>query len=246
MTASSDERSFGAALHRLSSAQKSRRGVSLYSRFVNRPLGRVLAAACYRAGLSPNQVTLASAMVTAAGLAVFVAGAPTVWRAVTTTALLVLGFALDSADGQVSRLTGRSTLAGEWLDHVVDAGKMVAVHAAVLAVLWAHGHVASAVLLVPMAFQFVAVVLFSGGVLVDLLKRTASTGAPVPARTPSTLRAIVLLPSDYGILAVSFVLSGWLPAFLIVYAALLACNVVITVLLLAKWFRELAQLRRPR
>ena len=47
---------YGQAVAELRGAQKSKRGVSLYSRFVNRPLGRLLAAAAYRARMTPNQV----------------------------------------------------------------------------------------------------------------------------------------------------------------------------------------------
>lgn len=232
-------RSFGAAIGELSTAQKSRRGVSLYSRFVNRPLGRVLAAGCYVIGLAPNQVTACSAVVTGTGLAVIVTGPPGPARAVLAAALLVLGFALDSADGQVSRLTGRSSSAGEWLDHVVDAGKMVAVHAAVLVMMYRYVDVSAWVFFLPLGFQLVSVVTFSGGVLVELLKRASPGVPPAPRRDPSPIRALGLLPADYGILAVSFVLLGWPAVFLGVYAGLLACNLIIMVMLLVKWFREL-------
>lgn len=236
--------SFTQALAELSGAQKPRRGVSLYSRFINRPLGRLLAAACFSLRLSPNSVTLASALVTAAGLSVLVTGPPSVWRAIIVMLLLVLGFALDSADGQVSRLTGRGSPAGEWLDHVVDAGKMVAVHGSVLVTLYLYVHVDPFALLLPLAFQLVAIVTFAGGLLVDLIKRTVPTERADTPRTPSIVRALVLLPADYGILALSFVLVGWPTAYLIVYLLLFAANLVIAILLLIKWFRELQGLRR--
>jgi len=236
--------SFTWALTELARAQKPRRGVSVYSRFINRPLGRLLAAACFTLRLSPNAVTLASAVMTAAGLAVLVAGPPSAWRAVAVMLLLVLGFALDSADGQVSRLTGRGSPAGEWLDHVVDAGKMVAVHGCVLVALYLYVPVAPGLLALPLAFQVVAVVMFAGGLLVDLLKRSIPADGAATTREPSMLRALALLPADYGILALSFVVFGWPPAFLMVYALLLVANLAIAVLLLAKWFRELRSLRR--
>jgi phosphatidylglycerophosphate synthase len=233
------ELSFGEAVARLSQAQKSKRGVSLYSRFVNRPLGRVLAAAAYRLGATPNQVTAASALVTVAGLAVVIVAGPGPLAGILGAALLVLGFALDSADGQVARLTGRSSPAGEWLDHVVDAGKIVAVHATVLVAAFRFGVAGAGWLWVPLAFQVVAIVTFAGGVLIDLLKRASSTvEAP---RAPSTLRALALLPADYGILALSFLLWWWAPLFLTVYTLLFAANTVIAVLLVVKWFRELSR-----
>lgn len=51
-------------LKQLSKAQKPARGVPGYSRFVNRPAGRLFAAAAHRIGLSPNHVTAASGLVT--------------------------------------------------------------------------------------------------------------------------------------------------------------------------------------
>ncbi|HEX5568181.1 MAG TPA: CDP-alcohol phosphatidyltransferase, partial [Streptomyces sp.] len=47
---------FRCALGGLSAAQKPGRGVSLYSRYVNRPAGRLLAAAAHALGMSPGQV----------------------------------------------------------------------------------------------------------------------------------------------------------------------------------------------
>lgn len=241
--------SFGEALGELRTAQKSKRGVSLYSRFVNRPLGRILAAAAYRMGLSPNQVTAVSACVTVLGLAVLIVFGPGVLTGIVTAALLVLGFALDSADGQVARLTRRSSPAGEWLDHVVDAGKIIAVHATVFVVATSTGLAGWEWAWIPFAFQIVAIVTFVGGLLIELLKRAArASGAAGPApvaAAPSTIRAIALLPADYGILAVAFVLWVWSPLFLVAYTLLFAANVVIALLLLVKWFRELSRPANP-
>lgn len=229
--------SFVTSLEKLSAAQKNKRGVSLYSRFVNRPVGRVLAAASFVLRLTPNQVTLGSAIATVLGLALLVAVPPTPGSALGVALLLMLGFALDSADGQLARLMGLGSPAGEWLDHVVDAGKMVAVHGAVLIAVYRFTDAASGWYLVPLAFQVIAVVTFVGGLLVDLLRRKSA--AVVPERSPSMLRAVVLLPADYGILAVSFALWGWPSIFLGVYGLLAAANLVIMLLLLNKWFRLL-------
>lgn len=230
---------FREGLHALSTAQKPKRGVSLYSRWVNRPLGRVFASAAYAIGWGPNTVTAVSAVVTLAGLITLAVLPVTIPTGVLAAVLLVLGFALDSSDGQVARLTGRSSAAGEWLDHVVDAGKMVAVHAAVL-IGWARADVVpNAALLIPIAYQLVAVVLFSGMTIFELLQRAAGTRAAASDRPPSTVRAIALLPADYGILALSFVLWGIPAVFAPVYVALLAFTALITVALLVKWFRGL-------
>ena len=87
--------SFVHNLEKLSAAQKNKRGVSLYSRFVNRPVGRVLAAACFVLRMTPNQVTLASAVATVLGLALLVTAPPTPGSALGVAGLLMLGFALD-------------------------------------------------------------------------------------------------------------------------------------------------------
>jgi phosphatidylglycerophosphate synthase len=230
-------RSFRHALRDLSAAQKSRVGVSLYSRFINRPIGRVLAALCFKLGMSPNGVTATSGLITALGLAVLVIGRPQVWTAVIVAALLVLGFALDSADGQVARLTGRGSPAGEWLDHVVDAAKIVSVHAAVLITAYRFFPLDRGWLLVPLAFQVVSIVTFFGG---ELERHLRPVGAGGETRRPSLVRSVGLLPADYGILAVSFVLVGWPWVFTAVYGLLFVANVGIMALLLRKWFRALS------
>lgn len=235
---------FSEAHARLASAQKTRAGVSLYTRYVNRPLGRVLASLCFGLRMTPNQVTALSAVATGTGLVLLVSGEPGPLRAAGVTCLLVLGFALDSADGQVARLTGRGSPAGEWLDHVVDAGKIVAVHAVILITAYRFWALEPIWYLVPLAFQVVSVLTFVGGLLTDLLMRqSASTASSIDVDQPrrfSMARAIVLLPADYGILSLSFILTGWPAAFVVVYSLLLAANTLIVMLLLGKWFRTLS------
>ncbi|CAM5507609.1 CDP-alcohol phosphatidyltransferase [Streptomyces badius] len=100
--------STGTVLRELRGAQKSAKGVSLYSRYVNRPACRVLAAMAYRTGLTPNQVTLVSALFTYSALVAVALVEPSWTLAVLVYAALAIGFAFDSADGQLARLTGRA------------------------------------------------------------------------------------------------------------------------------------------
>ena len=88
----------------LSAAQKSNAGAPLYSRVINRPVGRLLAAVAHRVGLTPDQVTLLSACCTYLGIALIALWRPSAAAAVATSLLLMLGYALDSADGQLARL----------------------------------------------------------------------------------------------------------------------------------------------
>ncbi|WP_316741036.1 CDP-alcohol phosphatidyltransferase family protein [Streptomyces sp. MK7] len=250
-------------LGELRGAQKSAKGVSLYSRYVNRPAGRYLAAVAYRAGLSPNQVTLVSAVFTLAGIAAVALVRPSWPLALAVYAALAVGFAFDSADGQLARLTGKGGPAGEWLDHVVDCVKMVALHTAVLISFYRFFDLpGDGWLLLPLGFQLAAVVTFCGGLLTEQLKRAATrAGAPAATRAapetagnpgggapaaapPSRLRAVALLPVDYGVFCLVFLTLGAPGLFRAVYAVLAAVHAVFLVAFLAKWFRELSALPR--
>ncbi|WP_442802410.1 CDP-alcohol phosphatidyltransferase family protein [Streptomyces sp. CMB-StM0423] len=233
---------FGAALSELRKAQKTSKGVSLYSRYVNRPLGRVFAAGAYVLGLRPNHVTLLSAAFTGGGIAAVALVRPGWGLAFAVYALLVVGFALDSADGQLARLRRESSAAGEWLDHVVDCAKVTAVHAAVLVSFYRFFDLSSdAWLLLPLGFQLAAVLIFCGGLLADKLKpKPAPDAGSAPAPPPSRLRAVALLPVDYGVFCVVFLLLGSESAFLAGYTALAAAAALFLIAFMAKWFRELS------
>ncbi len=99
--------SFREARRRLSTAQKSTVGVPAYLRFVNRRAGGHLAAVAYSRGLTPSQVTCASAAASAAAIAGVSLLRPTWPVAVVVTLLLVLGYALDSdpANGSTTSST---------------------------------------------------------------------------------------------------------------------------------------------
>lgn len=237
----------GTVLRELRGAQKSSKGVSLYSRYVNRPAGRLLAAGAYRAGLTPNQVTMLSAVFTFAAIAAVALVEPSWWLGVLVHAGLAVGFAFDSADGQLARLTGRGGPDGEWLDHVVDCAKMILVHAAVLISFHRFGGLpGEGWLLLPLGFLFVAVLTFCAGLLRDQLGKAAARTAPPatgPAAPVSGVRAVALLPADYGVFCLVFLLLGAPAAFRAGYAVLAAVHALFLVAFLGKWFRELKALR---
>jgi len=238
---------FVAALRRLSRAQKSSRGAPAYSLYVNRPLGRVLAAAAFRARLTPNQVTAVSAVLTFAGLAVIALAPAEPLVGLGVAALLVLGYALDSADGQLARLTGGGSLSGEWLDHTVDSVKVVAFHLVVLITLHRNFDLDPRWLLVPLAFAVASSVHFFGMILVDLFRRvwSAETGGGLPATpAPSRLTSVLKIPTDYGVLCLAMLLLGFHRPFLAVYTVLAAAMVGYTAVVLGKWRRDIARLDR--
>ncbi|MFF1559564.1 CDP-alcohol phosphatidyltransferase family protein [Streptomyces sp. NPDC058279] len=244
----------GTALRELRGAQKSAKGVSLYSRFVNRPAGRYLAAGSYALGLTPNQVTLVSAAFSFAAVAALALAEPSWGLGIAVWAALAVGFAFDSADGQLARLRGGGSASGEWLDHVVDCAKLTALHTCVLIAFYrfpdaygvggegAGGARPGGWLLVPLGFQFAAVVTFFGGLLTEKLKPGPAPGSPAAA--PSTLRAVALLPVDYGVFCLVFLLLGDGALFRWAYAGLGAVAALFLAAFLAKWFRELSAVPR--
>ena len=112
---------FSAYRSALAAAQKPGAGVPAYMRWVNRGAARVVAAACAAFGWTPNFVSFISVCFSTVGLIVLVACEPAWWTGLIVGTALAVGFMFDSADGQVSRVTGASSKTGEWVDHVADA-----------------------------------------------------------------------------------------------------------------------------
>ncbi len=76
-------------------------------------------------------------------------------------------------------------------------------------------------------------------ILIDQLRRRTYGSGPSPARTRSELlQTAVAIPTDYGLLCLSFVLLGWPAQFKVVYIVLFLLNAVILVATLLKWWRE--------
>jgi len=232
-------------LRRLSTAQKGAQGAPAYSRFVNRKLGRLLAALAFHARLTPNAVTGISALFTASAVAMLALVRPSWGMGVAATACLVIGYAFDAADGQLARLRGGGSPAGEWLDHMVDAAKVSSLHLAVLIGCYRFETVdRGPLLLVPIGFSFVSAVFFFGMILNDALraehgavKRTQPT-----AQRPSVLRSLLVAPTDYGVLCLVFVLLGAPSVFFPVYSLLFLATGAFLVLASVKWFREMGRL----
>lgn len=232
-----------ATIERLGKAQKGHaRGAPAYSVYINRPLGRVFAAVAYRIGLSPNQVTGVSALFTFSGIAMLALVTPTWWMGVVVCVLLALGYAWDSADGQVARLTGKGSLAGEWLDHFVDAIKIMTLHLAVVIGLYRFTDVPDWMLLIPLAYSAVAGVTFFGMILNDLLKGARGVGSTHARGGGTFLRSMVLLPTDFGLLCLIFVIWGWTWGFTVIYGLLFVASALFLAAAAVRWFREMKSL----
>jgi phosphatidylglycerophosphate synthase len=234
---------FAAVVARLAAAQKRRApGSPAYSIYVNRPVGRRFAAAAYLAGLTPNAVTAISAAFTFAAIAVIALVPPTPLVGIGIGLLLMTGYALDAADGQLARLRGGGSPAGEWLDHVVDAAKLSTLHLAVLVGWFRFVDLPSpALLLVPLGFAIVAAVLFFAMILNDFLRRRDQGAARGPAEGGG-IRSLLVLPTDYGVLCIAFLAFGAPIVFVPLYGLLFAANAAYALLALPKWFREMSRI----
>lgn len=241
--------SYRDAMQQLRGAQKSGKGAPAYSLYVNRPLGRRFAAAAYVLRLTPNQVTAISAVFTFTGIILLATLAPSVVLGIAVALCLVIGYALDSADGQLSRLRGGGSVTGEWLDHIIDAAKVSALHVAVVISFAQHLPWHPAWLLVPLGFIIVDNVEFFGQLLNEQLGRVERLKAGVvkpPSEETSWIRSLAKLPTDYGVLCVVFVLYAWLPVFFYVYTFLFVAKTGYLLLALVKWYGDMRGLDRLR
>lgn len=232
----------------LGQAQKGHaRGAPAYSVYVNRRLGRLFAAFAYGMGWTPNQVSLVSAGHTFLAIVLLVAAPSSVPLGLGIALLLVLGYAWDSADGQVARLSGGGSPQGEWLDHFIDALKISTLHIAVLVGLHRAGpEVAEWQLAIPLVFGAAATTTFTAMLLNDLLKGKHGA-ASTHARGGGTMgRSLLVLPTDFGLVCLVFALWGWPQLFVLAYGLLAAVAVAFLAAATVKWFREMGDLEAVR
>jgi phosphatidylglycerophosphate synthase len=221
--------------------QKTSKGAPAYSLLVNRPLGRFFAAAAHVVGLTPNHVTCISALFTFSGVAVIALAEATSLVSLLVAVLLVLGYALDAADGQLARLRGGGSVAGEWLDHVVDSIKIACLHTAVLINWYRFEDASDRRLLLPIAFQVVATIMFFVIILNDQIRRAHRGTTQMLLQgdgSSSTLYSLAVMPTDYGLMCIVLGLMWW-SGFVWIYGLLLAANAGFMVLALVKWYREM-------
>jgi len=107
----------------------------LWNRFVARPLAAVLLVPLRATPITPNQITLLTLVVFAAGAALMALAAG--WRnLIIAAAVIELSYVLDCADGQLARLKGTSSPVGAHLDFLMDELKAFLLIAAVGIRLW--------------------------------------------------------------------------------------------------------------
>ena len=232
----------------LARVQKSSRGAPAYARWVNRRLGRVLAAVAFKQSWTPNQLTVVSAVFTFTAIVLIALVRPTVGLGILIAVLLLVGFALDAADGQLARLRGGGSAAGEWLDHVIDAVKCTSLHLAVL-VCWYRFYDldAPALLLIPVVYTLQSSVFFFTIMLTEQLRRPfrgiGSSTLPQTDEPAPVLRSLIVLPADFGVSCLVFVTLSVPTVFVGLYGLLMAINVIFLLGACARWYREMSTLR---
>lgn len=243
MTSSSsvDRYHFRETLSHLNSAQKPGNGVPAYTRWINRRVARVFAAGAVKLGITPNGVTALSAFSSVLAIALLLTTQPTVTVGALAALLFALGYALDSADGQVARVTGMSSPAGEWLDHVVDAMRTPAMHLTVLI-----GFIKNStswpvtgwqLWWLPLAFSVVMTGHFMSQILAEQLRKKYARQEPPSG---GTLRSFINLHMDSGTFCWIFVLwgTGW--GFIVAYGLLFLSNLATVLLSMRRKFLSLS------
>ncbi|MGB1547545.1 MAG: CDP-alcohol phosphatidyltransferase family protein [Alphaproteobacteria bacterium] len=87
-------------------------------------MGRFFARGLVRTPITPNHVSFASLLTAVIGTGLFAAGEQT--RANWGAVLFILGRLLDHVDGELARLTGKTTRFGYYLDYLVGTISYVA------------------------------------------------------------------------------------------------------------------------
>ncbi|MDN5698848.1 MAG: CDP-alcohol phosphatidyltransferase family protein [Kocuria sp.] len=219
---------FTDAYEQLRRAQKPGAGVPAYTRWVNRSLARYAAAFLASRGVSADGTTALSATFSAVGLLLLALGPISWWTGLAVAVLFAIGYVLDSADGQVARLTGTGSPAGEWLDHVVDAIRTPAIHLCALVSWYRHeplrDDVSTWMLALPVVFTLVAVGHFMSQILAEQLLRARGVRTNV-ASDAGPVRSFVNLPMDAGVTCWIFILWGAPLVFVAAYALLLIAHI---------------------
>ena len=189
-----------------------------------------------------TQVTVVSACCTCVGIALIALWAPSVVAAVVTALVLMLGYALDSADGQLARLRHGGSRAGEWLDHVADVIKLSTIHLAIAVSIFRFSldQLPGAwVLLLPLVFSAVQNTHFFSYILTYQLRHGDHAPLASGEGRASFLKSVLSVPTDYGLLCLVMALRFAPVVFLWVYGLMLVGFAAYLGLALPKWYLEL-------
>lgn len=223
----------------LAAAQKPAAGVPAYLRWVNRPLGGQVAVVAARWRWTPNQVTALSAVSGAIGIGILVISTEW-WAGVVAGVLLLVGYVLDSADGQLARVQRRGGPAGEWLDHVVDGVRAPLVHVA-LAIHLLRTDSPPWVTCVALVFSAVVSAWFLSQLLAEKLLPRPAVHAATEDRN-GILESFVKQPQDTSTTYFALMFAGLPSIFAFLYIALFVWHVLVFGLSLRRKYAQLTAL----
>ena len=103
----------------------------LVSRWINRPLSTRLSKLLVRTGVTPNQITVLSFLISLVGSALLFLGSYA--AGAVGGVLLQVASVVDGCDGEVARLKGMTTPRGAWLDTMLDRYADLAMTLAIVA-----------------------------------------------------------------------------------------------------------------
>lgn len=153
---------------------KKRVDINSFTEWVARPLAAVLVARVAATRVTPNQLTLASALLCLVAAGYLAIGPYWGLPAWGFAPLFVASFVLDCADGQLARWRGVASPAGHLLDYLMDELKATLVYVAVAVHLWLRDGAAQWLLLGCVGGLCVA----SGTAMTTFLRRSEITQAP--------------------------------------------------------------------
>jgi phosphatidylglycerophosphate synthase len=170
------------------------RGGGLFSETVSQRIGALLALSAYRMGLAPTALTLANLVIGLAVSIVVVATPDSAGPGWPAGLLALVGwqvaYALDCADGQLARVTGRASPAGARVDVLCDVAVQIALVTALSA---------TAVAQRPGTPTWLVAV-FAGTWMVNLVTSVLQSGPQAASMVPSRSLPVrlVKLIRDYG------------------------------------------------
>lgn len=203
---------------------------SLANRFLFRPLAAVLVAFLAKTRVTPNQVTFASIAVFFLAVAAFVA-LPGMFGLLLGLLLVEMSYIVDCADGQLARVTGRTSAVGAMLDFLMDELKAFLLVGAVSTRLYLHSELGATALIVglwTLATVACAIALtkftrtpeYAEATGTELVKHGTSAGAASKRSSPLwPVEMVARLISQYPVTLPFFVVFDQMDIFLYAYGA---------------------------
>jgi len=234
----------------LKHSQKKGYGTPLYTRYVNRKLGQILASIFAYWNISPNTITVISGIFTfSAYISFLLIPELKLSTAIFLYIVLVIGYGLDSADGLVSRLQQKQSGMGEWLDHTFDAIKIPLGHGVAFLLVLNQVEIEKVVQLLLLLILTSASALFLSNILKSKLMIINTLNNKQPRgenkhrlRSASIFRSFLLLPLDYGIFMILFLFTPFPDLFFKIYLIWGIGFILFTMLSFLKSGRELNRL----